>query len=149
MVVKDADFSVSNCDTCALAKSKQQHHPKVARIEVTQPLELVYTDLSRPISPASGVGSSYVAKFTDNHTRLKSVYFLSNKTEAIDALINYTQDVVILSGHRLQRLRSDRGREYTGLESIAYRPESSRGLWQRIHRSKMAFQNVSGRLYGT
>ena len=56
MVVKDTDFSVSNCDVCALAKSKQQNHPKVARIEVTQPLELVYTYLSGPISPASGAG---------------------------------------------------------------------------------------------
>ncbi|CAN0585167.1 unnamed protein product, partial [Laminaria digitata] len=93
MVVNDTDFSVSNCDTCALAKSKQQNHPKVALIDVTQPLELVYTDLSGPISPASGAGNSYVAKFTDHYTRLKSVYFLSKKNEAIDALINYTQDV--------------------------------------------------------
>ena len=59
MVVKDADFSVSNCDTCALAKSKQQNDPNVARIKVTQPLELVYTDLSGPTSPASGAGNSY------------------------------------------------------------------------------------------
>ena len=50
MVEKDTYFSVSNCDICALAKSKQQNHPKVARMEVTQPLELVYTDLPRPIS---------------------------------------------------------------------------------------------------
>ena len=119
MVVKDADFSVSNCDTCALAKSKQQNHPKVARIEVIRPLELVYTDLSGPISPASGAGHSYVAKFTDHHTRLKSVCFLSKKTRLCTskyALINYTQDGVIPSGHRLQRLRSDRGGEYAGLE---------------------------------
>ena len=141
MVVKDTEFSVSNCDTCALAKSKQQNHPKVARIEVTQPLELVYTDLSGPISPGSGAGNSYVAKFTDHHTRLKSVYFLSKKNEAIDALINYNQDVVIPSGHRLQCLRSDRGGEY--------RPEPSRNLRQRTHHSKMAFQNVSGRLCRT
>ncbi|CAN0596657.1 unnamed protein product, partial [Laminaria digitata] len=47
--------------SCALAKSKQQSHPKVALIDVTQPLELVYTDLSGPISPASGAGNSYVA----------------------------------------------------------------------------------------
>ena len=51
---------------------------------------------------------------------LKSVYSLSKKNEAIDALINYTQDVVIPSGHRLQRLRSDRGGEYTGLEYREY-----------------------------
>ena len=87
--MNDTDFSVSNCDTCALAKSKQQNHPKVAFTEVTQPLELVYTDLSGPISPSSGAGNSYVAKFTDHHTRLKSVYFLSKKNEVIDALMNY------------------------------------------------------------
>ena len=59
-------------------------------------------------------------KFTDHHTRLKSVYFLSKTNEAKDALINYTQDVVIPSGHRLQRLRSDRGGEYTGQEYREY-----------------------------
>ena len=47
MVLKDTDFSVPKCDTCALAKSKQQNGPKVARVEVRQPLELVYTDLDR------------------------------------------------------------------------------------------------------
>ena len=120
MVVKDTDFSVSNCDTCALPKGKQQNHPKEGLIEVTQPLELVYTDLSGPVSSASGAGNSYVANFTGHHTHLKSVYFLSKKNEAIDALINYTQDVVIPSGHRLQRLRSDRGGEYTGLEYREY-----------------------------
>ena len=92
----------------------------MARIEVTQPLELVYTDLSGLQSPASGAGNSHVAKSTDHHTRLKSGYFLSEKNEAIDALINYTQDVVIPSGHRRQRLPSDRGSKYTGLRYREY-----------------------------
>ena len=48
MEVKDTYFSVSNCDTLALTKRRQQNHPTVARIEVTQPLELVCTDLSGP-----------------------------------------------------------------------------------------------------
>ena len=82
-----------------------------------------------------------MAKFTDHHTRLKSVYFLSKKNEAIDALIHYTQDVVIPSGHRLQRLRSDRGGEYTGLEYREYCLQT--GIKQEFaatkHRSKMAF----------
>ena len=34
VVVKDTDFSVSNCYTCA-AKSKQPNHPKVVLVEVT------------------------------------------------------------------------------------------------------------------
>ena len=42
------------------------------------------------------------------------------ENEAIDAFINYTQDVVIPSGHGHQRLRSDRGGECTGLEYRDY-----------------------------
>ena len=61
-----------------------------------------------------------MTKFTDHHTRLMSVYLLSNKNEAIDALVNFTHDVVIASGHRLQRLRSDRGGEYIELEYREY-----------------------------
>ena len=120
MVVKDKDVSVSTCHTCALAKSKQHNHPKVMLIEVTQPLDLVYTYLSVLITPASGAGNIYVAKFTDHHMRLESVYFLSKKNEAIDALINCTQDVVIPSGPRLRRQRWDRGGEYTGREYREY-----------------------------
>ena len=44
--VKDTDCSVSTCDICTLAKSKQQNHAKVARIEVTQPLR---ASVNRPI----------------------------------------------------------------------------------------------------
>ena len=82
---------------------------------------------------------------------LKSVYSLSKKNEAIDALINYTQDVVIPSAHRLQRIRSDRGGEYTGLEYREYCAMTGikQEFAERSHRSKMAFQNVSGRLYET
>ena len=44
--------------------------------------------------------------------------FRARKTKL--PLIDYTQDVVIPSGHRLQRLPSDRGGEYTGLEYREY-----------------------------
>lgn len=46
MIVNDTHISVSNYDACALVKSRQQSHPKVALVAVTQPLELVYTGLS-------------------------------------------------------------------------------------------------------
>ena len=88
MAVKEREFSVTNWDTCALGNSKQLNHPKVALIEVTQHLELVYTDESGLISPASRAGNSYVVKLTHHHTHLKSVYVLSKKCEAIDSLIN-------------------------------------------------------------
>ena len=67
------------------------------------------------------------------------MYFLSKKNEAIDALINYTRDVVIPSGHRLQRLRSDRGGEYTGLEYREYCPQT--GIKQEFAATNTPQQN--------
>ena len=69
------------------SEEQEQNHPKVALIHLTQPLELVYSDLSGPANPESGAGNSYLAKCTDHHTRLKSVYFLSKNNQAIDDLI--------------------------------------------------------------
>ena len=66
----------------------------------------------------------------------------------MDALITYTQDVLIPSGHRLQRLRSDLEGEFIGLEYREYYLQT--GIKQESAATntlqKMAFPNVSGRL---
>ena len=64
---------------------------------------------------------------------------LSKKNEAIDALINYAQDVVTPSGHRLQRLRSDRWGEYTRLEYREYCLQT--GITQEFAAIKTPQQN--------
>ena len=94
-------FFVSNCDI--------HNHPKVARIEVTQPLELVYTDLSGPISSASGAGNSYVAKVTDHHA--PKVGVLSER-----------------GYRRLNQLHPRRGDSFWASTST-----SSLGPWKRVH----------------
>ena len=52
------------------SEEQEQNHPKVALIHLTQPLELVYSDLSGPANPESGAGNSYLAKCTDHHSVL-------------------------------------------------------------------------------
>ena len=53
-----------------------------------------------------------MAKFTDHYSRLKVVYFIKAKSEALSTLVKYIQDVAIPLGLRVHRLRSDRGGEY-------------------------------------
>ena len=100
------------CQTCKLGKSAQQNHPKTSMVKTTLPFELVYTDLAGPFNPRAMDSSRYISKFTDHHTRLKAVYPIASNDKALDTLTYYNQDYVILTGHRIQRIRRDKGGEY-------------------------------------
>ena len=100
------------CDTCKLGKSAQRNHPKTATVKTSSPFELIYTDLAGPFKPKAKDGSCYISKFTDHHTRWKAVYPIASKDKALDTLAYFNQDYVIPSGHRIQRVRCDKGGEY-------------------------------------
>ena len=103
---------MSKCDTCLVGKSIQQAHPKTAVHKVTEPLGCVYTDLIGPISPVAKGGYIYVSKFTDELTWYKAFYLIRRKTEVIDTLVRFVEDLAIPYGRRVVRLRSDGGGEY-------------------------------------
>ena len=104
--------AMSKCDTCLVSKSTQQAHPKTAVHRATEPLGCVYTDLIGPVSPVAKGGYMYVSKFTDELTRYKAFYLIRSKTEAIDTLVRFVEDLAIPYGRRVVRLRSDGGGEY-------------------------------------
>eukprot|EP00752_Nemacystus_decipiens_P002765 g2583.t1 len=92
--------------------STQQAHPKTTVHKATEPLGCVYTDVIGPVSPVAKGGYMYVSKFTDEVTRYKAFYLIRSKTEAIDTLVRFVQDLAIPYGRRVVRLRSDGGGEY-------------------------------------
>ena len=67
---------------------------------VTEPLQVVTTDLMGPISPAALGNSSYLAKFTDVYSRFSVVYFLKNKSSSsvLDSLMKFGRDLAIPFG---------------------------------------------------
>ena len=96
-----------------IKKSIQKNHPKISEsTSVTGRLQLVTTDLVGPITPTALGGYKYMAKFPDHYSRLKVVYFIKAKSEALSPLVKFIQDVAIPLGLRVHRLRSDRGGEY-------------------------------------
>ena len=79
-------------------------------------MQLVYTDLMGPFTPAAKGGYRFVSKFTDDYSRLKEIFLLKNKTEAAESLHQYNMTVVAPLGLRIENLRCDKGGEYTGQE---------------------------------
>ena len=69
--------SLMSCSACKIGKSTQSPHAKSASHDwVTEPLQVVTTDLRGPISPAALLGNcKHIAKFT-------VVYFLKNKSSS-------------------------------------------------------------------
>ena len=108
--------TISGCDICSVTKSKQQAHPKKSTRKTTRPMQLVYTDLMGPFTPAAKGGYRFVGKFTDDYSRMKEIFLLKNKTEAAKSLHQYNMTVAAPLGLRIENLRCDKGGEYTGQE---------------------------------
>lgn len=53
------------CETFPTNKSKRLTHPKETEYNVTQPLQLIYTDILGPIYPRSPRNFRYIHKFSD------------------------------------------------------------------------------------
>ena len=108
--------TISGCDICSVTKSKQQAHPKKSTRKTTRPMQLVYTDLMGPFTPAAKGGYRFVSKFTDDYSRIEEIFLLKNKTEAAESLHQYNMTVAAPLGLRIENLRCDKGGEYTGQE---------------------------------
>ena len=108
--------TISGCDICSVTKSKQQAHPKKSTRKTPRPMQLVYTDLMGPFTPAAKGGYRFVSKFTDDYSRMKEIFLLKNKTEAAESLHQYNMTVAAPLGLRIENLRCDKGGEYTGQE---------------------------------
>ena len=108
--------TVSDCDICALSRSRQHAHPKKSTRTTTRPIRLIYTDLTGPFTPPAKGGYRYVSKFPDDYSRMKEVYLLRNKSEAAESLHQYNMTVAVPVGLHIEVVRCDKGGEYNGKE---------------------------------
>lgn len=89
-------------------KRIQQNHPRTTNSDnVTECLQLLSTDISGPVTPTATEGSRHMAKFTDDFGRLKVVYFIKSKDEALTTLRKFVEDLAIPRRLRVQRSRTD------------------------------------------
>ena len=104
------------CEGCVFGKHKRKPFDKEGSWRASQPLELVHTDLCGPMQSESNGGNRYFITFIDDFSRMSWVYFLRNKSNALNVFKKFKVFVELQSGCKVKKLRSDRGGEYTSLE---------------------------------
>ena len=107
------DGTVADCDVCAVGKSQQLAHPKTADHKVKHPFQLVFADLMGPITPEALGGYKYVSKNSDECTKWTEIHLLKSKHDALIAFQSFIKSAVLPIGFRVERLRTDKGGEYT------------------------------------
>ena len=70
-----------DCDGCALGKMRREELPLHVNRKERDILELVHTEISRPMQTRSLGGAYYFFLFTDDFTRFSWIYFLSKKSQ--------------------------------------------------------------------
>ena len=77
-------------------------------------------DVCGPMLTKSFGGSRYFIKFTDDYSRCCKVYFLKEKSEALEKFKEFKASVETESGQSIKALRADRGGEYLSEEFSCY-----------------------------
>ena len=99
-ITDKADF---DCTSCVLGKQTVARSRK-PDVRATGPLEFVHSDLSGTIDPTARDGFRYGMTFTDDYSGAIFIYFLKQKSNAVDALHKFLADAAPFG--KVRRIRS-------------------------------------------
>ena len=105
----EIDFD-HKCETCVEAKMARASFKSIERS--TKPLDLIHSDVCDMKSVQTRGGKKYFITFIDDCTRYCYVYLQKNKDEAIEAFMQYKNEVENQPNKKIKVLRSDKGGEY-------------------------------------
>jgi len=94
------------CIPCSIYKAKRA---PISGVPITSrdPLELIHIDILGPITPPSLSGNKYALGIVDDRTAKTDVFFLPEKKDLTDHLINYQARSERVTGFLLQNIRLD------------------------------------------
>ena len=93
-------------------KGKQTKHSKKGATRSTQLLEIIHTDICGPFDVPSFGGEKYFITFTDDYSRYGYIYLLKEKSQSVDILEIFLNEVERQLDRKVKIIRSDRGGEY-------------------------------------
>jgi hypothetical protein len=96
------------CESCPIAKARQKNLNQVADNKVTQPGQLMASDISS-IRTDSSTGRKYWLLVVDIYTGMKWSFFLRTKDEQADILVSFVKQVS--AKHKIDRWRFDNAGE--------------------------------------
>ena len=107
------------CSVCAEGKLTRCYS-RVADDRAQKPMEFVHLDIAGPMNIPSRQGSKYAMCFVDDFTNTVFVYFLVQKSEALDALKRFLSEAAPYG--TVKRLRSDNAAEFcsANFKSVLY-----------------------------
>ena len=100
------------CEPCELAKAKRIPFPNKSMPWTTKRLHLVHSDICGPLTPRSLGSNNYFITFTDDFSRVSRVYFLKEKSQALDAFKDFVISAENETEEKVKVLRTDNGGEY-------------------------------------
>jgi hypothetical protein len=108
------------CADCLVGKQHRDSIPKSSNWKASKRLELIHSDICGPINPASNTNLRYILTFIDDFSRKTWVYFLVNKSSALDHFKKFRSMVEKETVENITCLRTDRGGEFTSQEFKTY-----------------------------
>src|SRR5579871_257067 len=82
------DSNIGICDHC-LYEGQHQILSNYQISRATKVLELIHTDICRPIKITSIGNAKYFILFIDDYSRMTAVYFLENQSDAFNKFREY------------------------------------------------------------
>jgi hypothetical protein len=110
------DFeSYKTCEACLLGKMTKT--PFIGFPErALDLLELIHTDVCRPMCMTARGGFQYLITFTNDLSRYGYVYLMKHKSETFEKFKEFHNKVENQCGKKIKALQSDRGGEYLSHE---------------------------------
>lgn len=112
VTVKDNTPLSHICEPCIAGKQHRDPFPR-STSTTSAPLELIVLDLKGPLGETDE-GNKYWCTFTDVHTRYSVVYAIRHKSEAFVCFVDFKALAEKQTGHKIKRLRDDKGGEFIG-----------------------------------
>jgi transposase InsO family protein len=109
-----------SCEGCALGNMSKDEFPSNPDRKKRDVLDIVHTDVCRPMQTRSLGGAFYFLLFIDDCTRYTWVYFLGRKSDVFEYFKEFRTMVEKKIGKSIKILHSDQGGEYKSRDFIKY-----------------------------
>lgn len=131
--------STKICTDCLVGKQHREAFPQKSPWRASKRLELIHADICGPIKPESNSNKRYFITFIDDYSRKTWVYFLSEKSAALEIFKKFKAMVEKETEDSICCLRTDRGGEFISLEFDRFC--SSNGIKRQLTASYTPQQN--------
>ncbi|KAE8681718.1 hypothetical protein F3Y22_tig00111310pilonHSYRG00060 [Hibiscus syriacus] len=107
------------CAGCQYGKAHQLQYDE-SKFKAKEPLELVHSDVFRPVKQQSISGMRYMVTFIDDFSRYVWVFFMKEKSDTFSKFKEFRDTAEGEVGKKICCLRTDNGGEYRSNEFSQY-----------------------------